>query len=205
VVRRTAILRHIGPRLRTRRASISGVRRIEIVRRMTVFPTAADCLRLVAFDSQDPEGIQFDAALSLLYGTGCLPSEVSLLKVQDIQRPDGRTVVSFSSGGSRAPEGRKVDLSGRVKSIIDRHLDRMIAGGTEHPIFVSSRSGRFNGAILNDELARRCAVLGFPDVLTTTSLRRACVRHCLERGMPPDQLCGLLGLRDANSVVALGR
>src|ERR1700722_13139724 len=103
---------------------------------MTAFPTAADCMRLVALGSNDPGGIQFDAALSLLYGTGCLPSELGLLKIVDIVRAERQAEVCFAGAPAGVPVARCVILSGRVKSVVERHLDTNV-GPPERLVFQS--------------------------------------------------------------------
>lgn len=94
-------------------------------------------------------------------------------------------------------------LTGKVKFILDRHLDS-VGHDPERFLFASKRGHALDGASLNAELARRCSVLGFAEWLTTSDLRRACVRHCVERGMRPEHLAVLLGVSDVNTVVALG-
>lgn len=73
-------------------------RTLEIISRMHVFPNAADCIRLVDFKSDEPREVQFDAALSLLYGAGCLASEMSELRCADIERLESDTKVAFKGG-----------------------------------------------------------------------------------------------------------
>ncbi|MBR0689863.1 tyrosine-type recombinase/integrase [Bradyrhizobium manausense] len=161
-------------------------------------------MRLVDSRSDDPRKIRFDAALSLLYGTGCLVSEISDLDAAHVERTERETKVVFK-GAPRGPTvARTVALSGKAKQILDRHLDGMSVD-PGRLLFVSERGHPLDGGSLNAELARRCAALGFIERLTTSDLRRACVRHCLERGMRPDDLCRVLGLRDVNRVAALGR
>ncbi|UPJ53413.1 tyrosine-type recombinase/integrase [Bradyrhizobium sp. 200] len=171
---------------------------------MQAFPSAVDCVRLVDSKSDDPRKIRIDAALSLLYGTGCLVSEILELGTAHIEGTETETRVAFKGGRGGAPLARTVALSGKAKLIFDRHLDG-IGLDPERLLFVSERGHALNGSTLNAELARRCAALGFVERLTTGDLRRACVRHCLERGMRADQLAVLLGVSDVNTVVALGR
>jgi site-specific recombinase XerD len=162
-------------------------------------------MKLVDSGALEPVGIQFDAVLSLIYGVGCLVMEVSLLKFGDVQRSEIDTKVALSGGRDGRVSARTVGLSGKVKTVVDRHLDQAIDNGSDSPVFTSKSGGVFRGQLIKTELVRRSRVLGFAEALDAGELRRACVRHCLRRNMRPQQLAELLGLRDVQSVMVLGQ
>jgi integrase/recombinase XerC len=154
---------------------------------------------LVKFTATDAWQIQFNAILSILYGTGCTIEEASRLLRSDFNVASKETATLHLGFGAN---DRTVLLPAQCAELVALHV-KVFQGGSRDPLFRKKRGGPIGSVWINLELAVRSDQVGLRYRVTSRTLRRACARHLLEAGINVEDVARFMGLQNANNVMTL--
>jgi integrase/recombinase XerD len=155
---------------------------------------------LEAPDVDTALGLRDRAILELLYATGLRASELTGLRVADLDLDVG-LVKCFGKGSKErlVPLGRQArDWVVRFLAAARPELTRGRAASTDR-LFVNSRGGRLSRMGLWGIVRRYAVAVGVEKVLTPHVLRHSFATHLLERGADLRSLQAMLGHSDIST------
>lgn len=158
-------------------------------------PTVEEVERLMAAaDSPTRIGIRDRAILDTAWSTACLPRELLVLKVSDID-PDKETLEITARGGKR----RTVSLESRAIKSLAEYLEKarpdlLVASGLKTgALWIAYNGHPVTGHGLRQVFERHKRKAGLNRDMSINAVRRARAARMLEDGIPPDEIRKFLG------------
>lgn len=154
--------------------------------------------RLLAMpDTSKARGVRDAAMLHVLYASGLRVSELTGLKVADLDRRRG-LVSAFGKGGKR----RLVPMGEVALSHVDRYLTEVRpklaarAGAGEHTLFLSPSGRRMTRQAVWKNIKRMAAAAGIRAAISPHKLRHSFATHLLQGGADLRAVQAMLGHSD---------
>lgn len=159
-------------------------------------PTEEDVLELL--EAPDPDtglGIRDRAILEVLYATGMRISELTALRIPDVDLGEGQVHIARGKGG----KGRTVPLGKPAIEAVHRYLVRVRPrhrhAWKSDVLFLSSRGRQIPRGAIGDRIRLYCQKAGIGHRVTPHSFRHACATHMLRRHASIRHIQVLLGHR----------
>ncbi|MBK6690697.1 MAG: site-specific tyrosine recombinase XerD [Myxococcales bacterium] len=154
--------------------------------------------RLLAMpDTSKARGVRDAAMLHVLYASGLRVSELTGLKVADLDRRRG-LVSAFGKGGKR----RLVPMGEVALAHVDRYLTEVRpklaarAGAGEHTLFLSPSGRRMTRQAVWKNIKRMAAAAGIRAAISPHKLRHSFATHLLQGGADLRAVQAMLGHAD---------
>lgn len=144
-------------------------------------------------------GLRDTALLMLLYGAGLRIGEALALRRGEVpaRSIDGGAVLVVTGKGNKQ---RMVPLLPAVMDALDGYLAALPYGGSrDAPLFVGTRGGPLNPAVLQRQVRKLRIWLGLPETATPHALRHSFATHLLGRGADLRAIQELLGHADLST------
>jgi len=153
---------------------------------------------LAAPDTKTPLGLRDRAILETLYATGLRASEVTGLRIVDVDLDVG-VLTAFGKGRKE----RLVPLGRQAQTWIRRYLQKvrpkLLKGADRGILFLSLRGGRLGHMGLWTLVRRHAVKAQVERILTPHVLRHSFASHLLERGADLRSLQAMLGHADIST------
>jgi integrase/recombinase XerD len=168
-------------------------------RKLPVFLTLPEVEALLAAaDERTVTGSRDRAMIQLLYATGLRVSELTKLKVQDVNLRDGY-VMTMGKGRKE----RVVPIGRLAKEKLDAYLQSarpaLLKGATVPALFVTPRRAAFSRMGFWKLLRRYALKAGIMKPLSQHKLRHSFATHLLERGADLRAVQAMLGHADLST------
>ncbi|MEO0415930.1 MAG: site-specific tyrosine recombinase XerC [Verrucomicrobiota bacterium] len=157
-------------------------------------PTKQEVERILSVpDISDPLGVRDRAMLELLYSTGIRRSELTKLKITDINRERGTLQIHLGKGN----KDRVVPVGDRALQWIENYLTnvrpRLLLNHTEKAMFLTSYGEAFNPDVLSRIVSKFIKAADIGKTGSCHLLRHSCATHMLEGGADIRFIQQLLG------------
>lgn len=146
-------------------------------------------------DAPDPEtasGLRDRAILEILYATGARVSEVSGLRLEDLDLAQGQITVMGKGSKERLVPLHRVAVS-RLADYLTNGRPRLGTGATTNSVFLSTRGRPLSADAIRRIFKRWLSAAGIASSLSPHSMRHTFATHMVENGADLRTIQELLG------------
>jgi len=157
-----------------------------------VLPTDTVTALLEAPDHTTPTGIRDRAVLEVLYATGARVSEVSALRLRDLDLTQGQVTLMGKGSKERIVPMHRIAVES-VRTYVRDGRPQFVSADSGEFLFLSARGHRYSSDAIRRMFKKHLAAVGTASTLSPHALRHTFATHLLDSGADLRTVQELLG------------